>query len=232
MTFTARAWCAACRGIATVAVLVPVSLLVAACGGGSGSSAGSVPSATRPPSATSTASSSTTSSPAARSVAVSDPSGSSFLVKVSPVSSVLYVDANSFLWSSAPGQDFLTATLTVTNTSNANVEDLSDFDDLTSGLSRDVDFVVSATDAATIGYSSDCGVDARYPPSLCPVSLGQGLTVDSDSADHDDHSTVPLSPGASAQIVLSYGPVPGTFKPSSVALYFDNGQSAPVDLTP
>ena len=158
--------------------------------------------------------------------------GSSFLVKASPVTSALYVDANSFLWSSAPGQDFLTATLTVTNASGTKAENLSDFDDLTSGLATDVDFVVNATDAATVGYAADCGVEARYPASLCPISLGQGLTVDSDSADHDDRSVVPLSARSSTQITLSYGPVMASLKPSTVAVYFDNGQSGPVDLTP
>ncbi len=148
------------------------------------------------------------------------------------MTSVLYVDANSFLWSSAPGQVFLTATLTVTNASGTKAENLSDFDDLTSGLASDVDFVVSASDAATVGYASDCGIDARYPASLCPISLGQGLTVDSDSADHADRSVVPLSPRSSTQITLSYGPVLASFKPSMVAVYFDNGRAPPVDLTP
>ncbi len=148
------------------------------------------------------------------------------------MTSVLYVDANTFLWSSAPGQEFLTATLTVTNASSANIENLSDFDDLTSGLARDVDFVVSATDAATIGYSSDCGVDPGYPSSLCPISFGQGLTVDSDSANHADRSEVPLPAGAGTQIVLSYGPVLASLRPSMVAVYFDTGESQPVDLTP
>ena len=91
---------------------------------------------------------------------------------------------------------------------------------------------MSAAKAAAVGYSSDCGVEPRYSPSLCPISLGQGLTVDSDSADHDDRSVVPLPPGASTQITLSYGPVLAGFEPTLVAVYFDNGQSPPVDLTP
>ena len=52
------------------------------------------------------------------------------------MTSALYVDADSFLWSSAPGQNFLTATLTVTNASSTNIENVSDFDDLTSGLAQ------------------------------------------------------------------------------------------------
>ncbi len=142
-----------------------------------------------------------------------------------------YVNVDGFLYSAAPGQNFLADTLTVTNPPGGETEDLSDFDDLSSGLANDVDFVMSATDAAMLGFSSDCGVDSAYPPSLCPISLGQGLTVDTDSANHDDRSVVPLSPGASTQITLSYGPVIGTVKPSMVAVYFDNGRSMPVDLT-
>jgi hypothetical protein len=165
-------------------------------------------------------------------VAVSDAGGSLFLVKASPVTSSLYVNLNAFLWSSAPGQDFLTDTLTVTNSSASHVENLSDFHDLASGLGPHVDFVVSATDAATMGYSADCGVNPSFPSSLCPISLGGGLTVDSDSASHNGSSAVTLSPGSSAQIALSYGPVMTSITAAKVALYFDNGQSKPVDLTP
>jgi hypothetical protein len=167
-----------------------------------------------------------------QSVAVSDSSGSSFLVKASPVTSSLYVNVHSFLWSAAPGQDFLTDTLTVTNSSGSEMENLSGFDDLVSGLARNVDFVTSAPDAAAMGYSSTCGVNPLYPSSLCPVSLGAGLTVDSDSANHNAPSVVTLSPGSSAQIALSYGPVMASVKPTVVTVYFDNGQSKPVDLTP
>jgi hypothetical protein len=143
-----------------------------------------------------------------------------------------YVVVDTFLWSAAPAHEFLQETLTVTNPPGGAVQDLSDFDDLSSGLSKDVDFVMSAANAAISGYSSDCGADPAYPPSLCPISLGQGLTVDTDSANHEDRSVVPLSPGSSAQITLSYGPIMASVKPTMVAVYFDGGKSMPVDLTP
>jgi hypothetical protein len=110
-------------------------------------------------------------------------------------------------------------------------ESLSDFDDLESGLAADVQFAMSATNAAKLGYSSDCGVDPTFPPSLCPISFGQGLTVDSDSANHDDRSVVPIAPGASTQITLSYGPVLDDVSPNLVSVYFTDGQAPPVDLS-
>ena len=153
-------------------------------------------------------------------------------MNATPVTSALYVNVNSFLWSAAPGQDFLTETLTVTNPSGGHAENLSDFDDVSSGLADDVDFVMSAANAATAGDSSACGVRQVYPPSLCPISLGQGLTVDTDSATHDDLPAAQLAAGSSTQITLSYGPVAATLQPATVSVYFDDGQSMPVDLTP
>jgi hypothetical protein len=162
---------------------------------------------------------------------VSDSDGSTFEVSASPVAAALVVNVNSFLWSAAPGQNFLVDTLTVKNPT-AGIETLSDFDDLTSGLSKDVMFVMNASDAAPLGYSSDCGVDPAYPPPLCTISFGQGLTVDDDSADHDNRSAVMLSPGSTAQITLSYGPVLANVTPTMVSVYFDGGVSSPTDLTP
>lgn len=163
---------------------------------------------------------------------MSDGDGSTFLVKASPVVSALYVNVSSFLWSAAPGQVFLTDALTVTNPSGGHVENLSDFDDLSSGLADSVDFVMSASNAAMAGDSSACGARHVYPPSLCPISLGQGLTVDTDTANHDDRAVVQLPPGSSTQIVLSYGPVAASLQPATVSAYFDDAQSTPVDLTP
>jgi hypothetical protein len=138
---------------------------------------------------------------------------------------------DSFLWSAAPGQTFLVDTLTVKN-ATAGIETLSDFDDLTSGLADNVAFVMNAANAASLGYSSDCGVDPAYPPPLCTISFGQGLTVDDDSADHDDRSAVMLSPGSTAHVTLSYGPVLANVLPTTVSVYFDGGVTVPTDLTP
>ena len=91
---------------------------------------------------------------------------------------------------------------------------------------------MSASNAAALGYSADCGIDPAYPPSLCPISYGQGLTVDADSADHDNRGAVMLLPGSTAQITLSYGPVLDSVTPTMVSVYFDGGTSAPSDLTP
>jgi len=143
----------------------------------------------------------------------------------------LAVNVNSFLWSAAPGQEFLVDTMTVKNQTGKD-EPLSDFDDLTSGLADDVAFVMSTLNAAPLGYSSDCGIDSAYPQVLCTISFGQGLTVDSDSADHDDRSAVMLGPGSSAQITLSYGPVLASVMPTMVSVYFDGGAPVPTDLTP
>jgi hypothetical protein len=138
---------------------------------------------------------------------------------------------NSFVWSAAPGQTFLVDMLTVKNPTTT-IETLSDFDDLTSGLAPDVAFVMDASDAAPLGYSSDCGIDPAFPPPLCTISFGQGLTVDVDSADHDNRSAVMLPPGSTAQITLSYGPVLTSVAPTMVSVYFDGGVSMPTDLTP
>ena len=148
-----------------------------------------------------------------------------------PVEATPVINVNSFVWSAAPGQYFLVDTLTVKNPTAA-VETLSDFDDLTSGLADDVTFVMNASNAAPLGYSSDCGIDTAYPPPLCPISFGQGLTVDNDSADHDNRSAVVLSPGSSAQLTLSYGPVLTNVTSTMVSVYFDGGVPPPTDLTP
>ena len=183
------------------------------------------PSGSKTPSLTGVLTSSATSA-----VAVSDSGGSVFEVSASPVVASLAITVNSFLWSAAPGQDFLVDNLIVANPTT-RVESLSEFDDLTSGLSQDVAFVLRATDAAPLGYSSECGVNPAYPGPLCTISFGQGLTVDSDSADHDSRSAVMLSPGATAQIALSYGPVLANVLPRMVSVYFDGGVPTPTDLT-
>jgi hypothetical protein len=163
-------------------------------------------------------------------VSVSDGTGARFVVTAMPMVLPPYATVDSFMWSAAPGQDFLVDTLTVTNPPGDATESLTDFDDLETGLADDVQFVLSATNAARLGYSSDCGVDPAFVPSLCPISLGQGLTVDTDSANHDDRSVVALAPGASAQITFSYGPVLDDVAPNLVSVYFD-GQTPPVDLS-
>ena len=91
---------------------------------------------------------------------------------------------------------------------------------------------MNAPNASPLGYSADCGIDPAYPSPLCTISFGQGLTVDLDSADHDNRSAVMLSPGSTAQITLSYGPVLDNVAPTMVSVYFDGGVSAPTDLTP
>ncbi|MGA2519737.1 MAG: hypothetical protein ABSG81_02835 [Acidimicrobiales bacterium] len=164
-------------------------------------------------------------------VTVSDSGGSTFAVTAAPVVVTIAVTTNSFLWSSAPGQTFLADDLTVKNVGTAP-EPLSDFDDLTSGLADDVSFVMSTANAASLGYSSDCGVDPVYGTSLCPITYGQGLTVDSDSADHDSRTPLVLAPGSSARLILSYGPVLTDVVPSAVSVYFDGGEPVPADLTP
>ena len=231
MTLDSSAGRVARRVIAAAALLLTAAAVAAGCGGSSGGPGGSAP-ASNPSTTSPTQSSSSTSAPIARSVAVSDAGGSTFLVKAMPVTSALYVNVNSFLWSAAPGQDFLTDTLTVTNPSGGHVENLSDFDDVSSGLADDVDFVMGVASAATAGDSSACGLRPVYPPSLCPISLGQGLTVDTDSANPDGRPVAQLAPGSSTQITLSYGPVASTLQPATVTVYFDDGQSTPVDLTP
>jgi len=225
------AWRVARRGAATASLLLAVAAIASGCGGSPSHVGGSAP-ATNPPTTSPSQSSSSTSFPTTRSVEVSEGDGSTLLVKASPVVSALYVNVSSFLWSAAPGQVFLTDTLTVTNPSGGHVENLSDFDDVSSGLADDVDFVMSASNAAMAGDSSACGARQVYPPSLCPISLGQGLTVDTDTANHDGRAGVQLPAGSSTQITLSYGPVAATLQPATVSAYFDDGQSTPVDLTP
>jgi hypothetical protein len=211
------------------AFLLAVPTALAACGTGTANSAVSRLAAGS--STTSAPPGGLTSSTALPPVAVSDSGGSTFEVSASPVEASLVVNVNSFLWSAAPGQDFLVDTLTVKNPTGGT-ETLSDFDDLTSGLAQDVTFVMNASIATPLGYSSDCGIDPSYPPPLCAISFGQGLTVDEDSVDHDNRSAVTLSPGSTAQITLSYGPVLASVAPAMVSVYFEGGVSVPTDLTP
>ena len=171
-----------------------------------------------------------TASAGAPPVTVTDAAGSTFAVRAAPVVASIAVTTNTFLWSSAPGQTFLADDLTVRNPTTVP-EVVSDFDNLTSGLADDVSFVMSPADATADGYTSDCGIDPAYP-TLCPISFGEGLTVDSDSADHDDRSAVTLAPGSSTQLILSYGPVLTDVSPAKVSVYFDGGGQPPTDLTP
>lgn len=145
------------------------------------------------------------------------------------MTSTPYVDADTFLWSAAPGQQFLRDTLTVTNPS-ATAESLAAFDDLVSGHSTDLEFAMSAADAAATGYSSDCGADPDFPIAVCPITFGQGVTVDLDSANNGDRSAVELASDASAQITVSYGPILMDVQPAMVGVYFDSGHATAVSL--
>jgi hypothetical protein len=186
------------------------------------------PTASAPSSKPIQATTSTSSVPSAASqaVAVSDGTGQ-FLVQASSLSALPYVIVHTYFWSSAPHQDFLVDTLTITNQSATDTEELTDFDDLSSGLSDDVSFVMNAAEADESGYAADCGVDPAFPPSLCPITYPQGLRVDSDSANHNDRSVVSLSPKSSAQVELSYGPVSADIQPSTISVYFNAGQALP-----
>lgn len=216
--------------VAVACFLVMAALALAACQGDVVTSAAGA--STSRPSDPSSPADSGTSSATASAVIVSDSTGSTFDVSASPVIVTVAVTVNSFVWSAAPGQEFLADTLTVKNPTGT-VEPLSDFDDLTSGLASDVAFVMSSTNASSSGFLLDCGIDPLYPATVCPVSYGQGLTVDSDSADHDDGSaSLSLAPGSTAQITLSYGPVLDSLTATMVSSYFDGGVGAPTDLTP
>jgi hypothetical protein len=214
---------------AVAAFLLAVPTVLAACGAGTANSTISPVAAGS--STTPSLAGGLTSSATPPPTAVSDSDGSTFEVSASHVEAALVVNVNTFLWSAAPGQSFLVDTLSVKNPT-AGSETLSDFDDLTSGLAKDVMFVMNASNAAPLGYSADCGTDPAYPPPLCTISFGQGLTVDDDSADHDNRSAVVLTPGSTARITLSYGPVLANVTPTMVSVYFDGGVSAPTDLTP
>ena len=215
--------------IAVAAFLLAVPSALAVCGGGPAHPTTSAPPTRLSPSRSVTGGLISSSTPPP--VAVSDVGGSRFEVSASPVVASIVVAVNSFQWSAAPGQEFLVDNLTVKNPT-AGVETLSDFDDLTSGLADDVAFVMSAADARPLGYSSDCGIDPAYPSSLCTISFGQGLTVESDSIDQANRSAVELPPGSTAQIAVSYGPVSDSVMAAKVSVYFDGGVPVPADLTP
>ncbi len=207
--------------IATSAVLAAV--LTAGAGGGDGgrSSASAGRQLADPQTAQATA---LTTDPAT----VSDGT-STFVVSAQPVASAIVVTANSLLWSAAPGQAFLVDDVTVQNPTS-RPEPLSAFDDPASGLATDLDFVMPATDAAASGFSADCGADPGYPADVCPITFGEGLVVDSNSAAHAGTADETLAPGASAQISVSYGPVSGTVPAGKVSLSFHHGATAPVGL--
>jgi len=164
-------------------------------------------------------------------VSVVDDSGQRFAVSATTVTSRMWVLLNGWLRSSSPHNDFLSATLTVSNRSGGP-QSLEEFDDPASGLAGAVDFVMEAPEAAASGYGADCDIDSGYPPNLCPITFPQGLTVDSDSAYTGGSASPPeLAAGASAQIEYSYGPVTAAVSPTDVAVYFAAGASGPVDLS-
>jgi len=163
-------------------------------------------------------------------VAVADTGGHHYLVKAAAVTVSVAVNVDGFLWSAAPGQYFLQDQVTVANPTGS-AEPLSGFDDIDTGLADDVAFVMDASTASADHDALACGVDAAFAPTLCPISYGQGVTVDSDSADHDDHVALTLAPGASARITYSYGPVLQAVVPSAVTATFTGG-TTPVELTP
>jgi len=211
-------------GIVALAVIATIAVPTAGVGG-SGGGRSSAPAGRQPAAAVTTARAmALTTDPAT----VSDGT-STFVVTAQPVASAIVVTANSFLWSAAPGQTFLVDNVTVQNPTS-NPEPLSGFDDPASGLATDLDFVMPATDAGASGFSSDCGADPGYPADVCPITFGEGLVVDSNSAAHAGTADETLAPGSSAQISVSYGPVSGTVPAGKVSLSFHHGATAPAAL--
>ena len=162
-------------------------------------------------------------------ITVADAAGRSFVVRATVLPSPLALIIQGWLRSESPGHDFLQESVTVTNPTDA-AESLEEFDDPSTGLADGLQFVMDAADASQSGYEADCGVDPGYPAQLCPISFPQGVVVDSDSA-YTSGAAVTLSPGASAQIMYSFGPVLSSLDRSEISFFFSPGSSGPVDLS-
>lgn len=217
------------RGVVPAGTLISVAMAVTSCSGAT-PSAGPHGGGTAQPGTTTPAPASTTpatTTPAGPAVPVTDAAGQTFTVRATTVSSPLVVDVRGSFRSASPGHVFLQQGVTVVNVGHAAAS-LQAFDDPATGSAGDVQFVMDAAEAAKSGYGSDCGVAARYPAQLCPISYPQGVVVVSDSADPSG-GAVTLAPGASAEIVYSFGPVLASLGRSQVRLYF-SGPSGPQDL--
>ena len=212
-------------GARAVVASVVLASAAAACGGASPAG----PSASRT-TASSTSSPTTSSLAPPVAVTVVDSTGGRFRLQASPVASAPTVTVDGQPRFAPPGQTYLVETLDVSAVPGQGPLSLAGFDNRDTGLSDDIVLVLDAPTAAAHGYGTDCGVDADFPPSQCPVTLGQGLTVDSNSVAHASDAGALL--GADhATIVLSYGPVPAGFPVASLSVWFHSGSLAPTALT-
>ena len=182
----------------------------------------------RAPSTTTTAAPTPTTS-TVPTITVTDAEGRRFVVRATVLPSPLALVIQGWIRSASPGHDFLNEAISVTNPTGV-AESLQAFDDPTTGLGGGLQFVMDAVDASQFAYEADCGVDPAYPAQLCPISFPQGVVVDSDSA-YTGGAAVTLAPGASAQIVYSFGPVLSLLNRSEISLFFSPGSSEPVDLS-
>ncbi len=164
-------------------------------------------------------------------VTVTDAAGAVFVATAAPVVAEVVVDVDGQPRFAPPQQAYLTETLHLALAPGQGPHSLSDFDDRTSGLANDIELVLDAPVAAARGYGAACGREAGYAPAQCPITLGQGLTVDSDSVA-DPSSPGALGPGTSAVVVVSYGPVPWSFPVGSLSVWFHAPPLLPRRLSP
>ena len=221
------------------AVVLSAALAMAGCAGatraaapgggppGPAASTATTHASTTVPATTAPSTSTSTTSPLPA-VTVTDVGGRKFVVRASSLPAPLALLIQGWLRSASPGHVFLQERLTVTNPTGAP-ESLQEFDDPTTGLALGVEFVMGASDASQSGYGADCGAAPGYPAPLCPISFPQGVVVDSDSATTGGPA-VTLGPGASAQIVYSFGPVPSSLGRAPISFYFSPATSGPVQL--
>lgn len=154
-------------------------------------------------------------------VTVVDASGARLTVSAQPVTGTPTVVVNGQDRFAPPGQIYLVETLTLRPSS-------ADFDDPDTGLAPDLELGLAPAQAAAHGYESVCGVEAGDPSSLCPVTLGQGLIVDSLGSAACPSSVAGTS---CSQLVVSYGPVPGSFPVSAVSVWFHAAPQPPQNLS-
>jgi len=206
---------------------VPAALVMAGC---TSATTTSLPRAHHGSHATSTTTTvaPTTTTSTVPAITVTDADGRRFVVRATLLPSPSALVIQGWLRSASPGHDFLNESMSVTNPTDV-AESLQDFDDPTTGLADGLQFVMDAVDASQSGYEADCGVDPGYPAQLCPISFPQGVVVDSDSA-YTSSAAVTLAPGASAQIMYSFGPVLSSLDRLEISLFFMPGSSGPVDL--
>ncbi|HLX87833.1 MAG TPA: hypothetical protein VKR22_05210 [Acidimicrobiales bacterium] len=226
------------RALWASALAASVMVTAAACGTSTVGTEGAAPSGvTGPPPRGATAVTPASSADVAYpTMTVTDANGPSFQITAQAVTGTVAINVDGQPRYAPPGYIYLVENLSVGGPTGGAVA-LGDFHDPDTGLSPSLELGLDPATAAAHGYGATCGVEPGDPPSLCPITLGQGLLFDSSASPAcSSLGTVPVAatqaPTACPNtLVLSYGPVPGNFPLKAVSVWFRSPPLPPQKLS-